>query len=298
MTVRAETVRVRGRLVRVGSVESDGIDFPDDPATLLTTARSSANGVDVFTFAQTLPHTQPRFDYPMEWDNCAALSISTFDHWWTEQIDRKTRNMARKGEKKGLVVREIGFDDALVKGISDLYNESPVRQGKRFWHYGKDLETVRRENSTFLERSVLIGAFLEERLVGFLKLVVDKDGQQARVMQILSMVKHRDTAATNALIAQGVRSCAERGLPWMVYASFSYGKKQKDSLAEFKLSNAFERVEIPRYYVPLTARGTLALRLGLHHRLSERVPETILAKVRMIRSMWYDRKFQASREAL
>ena len=73
-----------------------------------------------------------------------------------------------------LSLREVPFDDVLVKGIWEIYNETPVRQGREFPHYGKDLETVHREEATFLDRSVFIGAFLQERLIGFVKLVADE----------------------------------------------------------------------------------------------------------------------------
>ena len=292
MMPEEKSVRIRGKLVRVASLESDGFDSLNDPETLLAELTASKAGIDVFTFIQTLPQTAPLFPFRMEWDNLAVLPVSSFDDWWNRQIDRKTRNMARKGEKKGLTVREATFDDELVKGISEIYNECPVRQGKRFWHYGKALETVRRENATFLARSILIGAFFEGSLVGFIKLVVDANGQQARVMQILSKVIHRDKAPTNAMIAQAVRSCAERGIPNLVYSSFSYGRKQRDSLADFKSSNGFHRVEIPRYYIPLTIRGRLAMQLGLHHRLAERIPESVLATFRRARGAWYAQEFR------
>jgi hypothetical protein len=296
--VGTRDVIVRGRLICVGRLESDAIDFPDDPAATLAELQSSGAGVDVLTFVQTMPRTQPEFGYPLEWDNFAAMPVSTFDHWWSKQIDRKVRNMARKGEKHGLVVRESTLDHSFARGIWDIYNESPVRQGKPFWHYGKDVETVRRENSSFLDRSVFIGAYFEEHLIGFLKLVISRDGNQAVVMQILSMMKHRDKAPTNAMIAQAVRSCAERGVGHMVYASFSYGRKRRDSLADFKLSNGFQRVEVPRYYVPLTLRGRVAMRIGLHHRLSERLPEPVIARVRRVRGLWYAYKYRLEREAL
>lgn len=291
-------IQVSGRFVRVGRFEADGIDFPKNVNAVLEEIPRARVPVDIFTFIQVLPCTKPEFDYPVEWDNFAALPITTFDHWWMKQIDFKVRNKARKGEKNGLSVREVEFDDALVSGLSEIYNETPVRQGKRFWHYGKDLATVRRENSTFLDRSILIGAFFEQRLVGFLKMVIDEDRGQAGVMQILSMIKHRDKAVTNALIAHGVKSCAERRIPYIVYSNFSYGKKLRDSLADFKQYNGFQRIEIPRYYVPLTLKGRLALQLGFHHRLAERLPETVLTSVRKARSRWYSRKFQIPKEAL
>ena len=194
-----------------------------------------------------------------------------------------------------MVVREVPFDDALVRGISAIYNESPVRQGKPFWHYRKDLEAVRRMNGTFLDRSIFIGAFFQDNLIGFVKLVSDEDRGQAGLMQIVSMIQHRDKAPTNALIAQAVRSCAERGISYLWYANFSYGKKQRDSLADFKRHNGFQKVDVPRYYVPLTVAGRMALRLGLQHGINDWIPEPVAARYRKIRSFWYAKRFPASR---
>jgi hypothetical protein len=204
--------------------------------------------------------------------------------------------MVRKAEKMGLSVREVPFDDELVAEISAIYNETPIRQGKPFWHYGKSLETVRRENGTFAGDSLFIGAFFQERLVGFAKLVGNAERSQVILMQILSMIQHRDKAPTNALIAQAVRSCAERNIPYVVYSNFSYGKKQRDSLADFKKSNGFQRIEVPRYYVPLTPVGRVALQLGFHKRLAERIPESLLVRYRDVRSRWNSRRFRMAKE--
>src|SRR3989454_6188858 len=234
MKVCGRSILVQGRVIRIARLEADGFEVLEDPDAALIDLRQLERRIDLFTFIQKLPDTSPKYGYPMEWDNVAALPVSTFDHWWTRQINDKTRNMVRRAEKKGVAVREVPFDDVLVQGISAIYNESPIRQGKPFWHYGKDLETVRRENGTFLDRSVFIGAFLEESLIGFAKLVTDENHGQAGLMQIISMIQHRDKAPTNALIAQAVRSCAERGIPYLVYSKFSYGKKQRASLSDFK----------------------------------------------------------------
>ncbi len=139
---------------------------------------------------------------------------------------------------------------------------------------------------------------MDDHLVGFLKVVVDSHRGQASVLQILSMIRHRDKAPTNALIAQAVKSCAERRIPYIVYANFSYGKKERDSLAEFKEANGFKRIEIPRYYVPLTVKGRVALALGLHHRLAERIPAPLLERIRQVRRFWYSRKLSVVKEAV
>ena len=282
-----EQIRIRGRLIRIGNLHSDGFDRLKNPAAAIASVSGTSVPIDLFTFVQTLPDLQPQFDYPMEWDNFAALPVQNFEHWWSAQIDNKTRNMVRKSQKKGVVVKEVPFNDVLVNGIHQIYNETPVRQGKRFMHYGQDREVIARTHATFLDQSVFIGAFLGECLVGFVKLVLDRSGGQAGMMQILSMIEHRDVAPTNALIAQVVRSCAARNIPYARYANFSYGAKQYDSLVAFKISNGFQRVEVPRYFVPLTPRGRVALRFGLHHRMRERIPEAVLAPFRELRRRWH-----------
>jgi hypothetical protein len=282
---------IEGKLIRIARLDAEGYDSLEDPEAALAALRQSGTRADLFTFIQKLSDTSPKYGYPMELDNMAALSVSTFDHWMTKQIDFKARNKARKAAKSGVVVREVPFDDDLVQGISAIYNESPVRQGMAFWHYRKELDAVRQMNATFMDRSVFIGAFFEAILIGFVKLVHNEDRSQAGLMQIVSMIQHRDKAPTNALIAQAVRSCADREIPNLWYANFSYGNKQPDSLADFKRYNGFQKVELPRYYIPLTGLGRLALRLGLHRGPADWIPEPLAARYRRIRSFWYAKRF-------
>lgn len=295
MKVCGHDITVDGRLVRIAHLAADGFEFLKDPQAILAGLPQCGRPVDLFTFTQELPETAPRYGYPVEWDNVAALPISTFEHWWTRQINDKTRNMVRRASKKGVVVREVPFDDDLVRGIAGIYRESPVRQGKPFRHYGKDLDSLRREHATFLDRSTFLGAFLGDELIGFVKLV-DAERQTA-LMQIISMISHRDKAPTNALIAQSVRSCAERGRPYLVYSRFSYGGKPRDSLSDFKEHNGFQRMDLPRYYVALTFAGRAALRLGLHHGLVGRIPTPVMTGLRHLRSRWYDVKFGRAKPA-
>jgi len=296
MKVSNNDMRIEGRLIRVACVDGDKYEFVDDPEPVLEGLRKSGIRIDLFTFMQKLPETSPKFRYSMEWDNLAVLPVSTFDHWWTHQIRSFPRNRARQAEKRGVVVREVPFDETLVQGIWEVYNECPVRQGKPFTHFGKDIETVRRGAQTFLERSIWIGAFLGEKLIGFAKLTCDETRTQAGIVHIVSLMRHRDKAPTNALIAQAVRSCAERGILYLVYENFAYHKKQSDSLSKFKEINGFERIDMPRYYVPLTAIGWAAFNLGLHHRFIDYFPEPILARLRDLRNTWYKHKLQSSVE--
>ncbi len=281
---------VEGKVVRVARLQAEGYDCIENPDAVLHLLKKSRARVDLLTFIPKLVDKSLRYEYPMEMDNIAALPVSTYENWLSGQIDFRTRNKVRKAAKQGVVVRELPVDEDLIRGITAIYNEAPVRQGKPFWHYGKGFAEVRSMNENFVGRSIFIGAFHAESLIGFARLVTTVDGSQAGLMQLLSMMEHRDKAPTNALIAEAVRSCAMRGIPYLWYANYSYGKKQEDSLADFKRHNGFQRIEIPRYYIPLTMIGHIALRTGIHHKLIEWIPEPLTTVFRRIRRRWYARK--------
>ncbi len=296
MMISGIDIKINGRILRVARRHGDKYLFVDNPANLISGLKAARTRIDLFTFVQRIADSDgsPKYRYAMEMDNFAAIPISTFDNWWTKQIDNKTRNMVRKSEKGGLEFREVPFSSDLVRGIHAIYNETPVRQGKPFPHYGKDLDSVQREEATHLQNSVFIGAFLQDTLVGFTKIVCDEKGVQAGLLNIVSMMQHRDKAPTNGLVAQAVRFSAERNIPYLVYSHFLYGKKQPDSLADFKRNNGFQKFDVPRYYIPISVLGSAALTLGWHHRWFDHVPEPVIAKVREFRSNWYKRKYQAA----
>jgi hypothetical protein len=156
---------------------------------------------------------------------------------------------------------------------------------------------VYKDEATYLDLSTFIGAFQGEELIGFIKMVADETGVQAGLMNILSKVQHKDKAPTNALLAQAVKACADRRISYLVYGNYAYGRKHHDGLSNFKERSGFQRIEVPRYYVPLTRLGRMALRMGFHHRLVDRVPESIAGKLRDLRKHWYGRTVQSPREA-
>ena len=262
VVVCGRKIDVRGQVLRIAAIDGDYFRFLEDPAPVIEALRNCGTRIDLFTFIQRLPETKPKYSYPVEWDNLAVLPVTTFDHWWTKVLGFKGRNKAKQAEKKGVVIQEVPFDDRMIEGMWKVYNETPIRQGKRFPHYGMTLERMRSYAGTFLDSSVFIGAFFENELIGFAKLTSDETGTQAGLMHIISMVQHRDKAPTNALIAHSVRACADRDISYLVYSSFAYGNKERDSLSDFKERNGFARVDIPRYYVPLTGVGELAFRMG------------------------------------
>jgi len=292
--VGSHKIILSGSAIRTARVDGDGFRFINDPEPLMAELKERAPRVDLFTFIERIGTATPNYHYPMEWDNVAAIDLKSFDQWWNEQLGFKARNKAKQAEKKGVVLREIPFDEPLVRGIWELYNETPIRQDRKFFNYGKTLETVRREAGTFLDCSVFIGAFFEDKLIGFAKLTIDETGTQAGLMHIISMLQHRDKAPTNALVAHAVRACSQRHIRYLVYANFAYGNKTHDSLSDFKERNGFRRIDVPRYYVPITPIGRVALRLGLHLSIHHHLPEGLIATARKYRAAWYTRRYGAS----
>ena len=47
------------------------------------------------------------------------------------------------------------------------------------------------------------------------------------------------------------------------------------SLDKFKDNNGFVKFPMQRYYIPLTGKGRLAIRLGLHKELKDALPESL-----------------------
>src|ERR1700692_4396852 len=150
MRVCDKEIRVSGGLVRIARLDADMYHFLAEPEPMIEALRAARARVDLFTFTQTVIETKPKYSYPMEWENLAVLPVSTFEEWWEKQIGFKARNKAKQAEKKGIVLRETPFGEELVRGIWEIYNETPIRQGRRYPHFGKDLETVYREAATYL----------------------------------------------------------------------------------------------------------------------------------------------------
>lgn len=284
---------IEGKALRVAKPhawpQQEWFEDVENPEMLIDALLKSKRCPDILTFWQRLPDTQPKFSYTMEPDPIAALPIKSYSFWWEKQIDCKTRNMVRKSQKAGIIVRLATFDDRFVQGMMSIFNEIPIRQGRRYLHYGKDFETVKREFSRFLFREEIFGAYLGEELVGFIMLA--DAGKYAFLGQIISKVGRRHLAPNNALLAKAVERCAEKGIPYLVYALWL-----DDRLGDFKRNNGFQRFDLPRYFVPLTKKGKLALKFGLHRGWKKAVPKQITDPLKKLRRRWYDLRSRVTNE--
>jgi hypothetical protein len=253
-------------------------EVSDPPAVVEVLRRDRALGVDLFSFCQRLPNTEPLYPHPCEWESIAALRIQSYDEWWAS-LEGTTRTQIRKTAKLGVEVRECVYDDDFVRGMTAIFNETPIRQGRRFWHYGKNFETVKRQFSRNLFREDLIGAFYQKELIGFVML--GRCPEYADLGQIISKVVHRDKQVQSALIAKAVELCGARQIPYLVYAFWT-----NDSLGHFKRKLGFREAKLPRYFVPLTAKGRLAMRIGAHRGFKAMLPAKVIASLKQARNSW------------
>jgi hypothetical protein len=288
--IDGRTAIVMGRWIRTAMVVDEDMiqgDVVSHPASFVAQLRNVNKNLkaDIFTFAQKIPETLPKHNLYFEWDNLAVISIATYRSWWGGLADAVKRAI-KKSQKLGVVVKEVEFNDSFVEGIRSIYNETPVRQGKPFWHYGKDFDAVKKQNSTFPERSTYVGAYYNEELIGCVWLV--HVGKAAHMIQIISKMRDYDKRPSNALIAKAVEICEQKGVEHLVYGNYIYNDPNS-SLTEFKRRNGFEKVTVPRYYVPLTIKGQIAIRLGLHVGVMGILPQTVRTVLLRYRSVLFER---------
>ncbi len=279
-----------GRWIRFASIFDEpwfSREGQPDPAAMIQRIRQSPLPADIFRFSQDFNEPEPKHPYRFEWDNAAAIPITTYDAWW-ESLPQETRKNVRRSKREGVVVREVPFGDELVRGIVEIYNSDSVRQSGTFWHYGKGFDVVKKENSSYLDRSCFIGAYVGDELVGFIKTV--QVGQASRLMQILAKSQHRDKRPMNQLVSHAVELCQSRGWTHLIYGKFDYGNKSESSLKDFKVRNGFVKMSYPVYYVPLTLRGRLALTCRLHRGLVGMLPGGLITQLTSARRWLLQRK--------
>src|SRR5580704_15372614 len=190
MEVDGKRILIEGKIPRIAKLDpwyqQEWFEDVENPEVLIDALRKSKHHPDILTFWQRLPDTEPKYSYPLELDSIAALTIKSYSSWWENQIDRKTRNKIRKAQKNNVIVKPATFDDNFVRGITSIFNETPIRQGRSYLHYGKDFETVKRQFSRFLFREEIFGAYVGEELVGFIMLC--NAGNYAFLGQIISKI--------------------------------------------------------------------------------------------------------------
>jgi hypothetical protein len=126
-----------------------------------------------------------------------------------------------------------------------------------------------KKNLQSATNAIYIGAYLQNELVGFIQLVRGSD--ITVISQILSQERHRDKAVNNALVAKAIEFCASEHEGWIMYGRMG----NHPSLDNFKQNNQFEKLKLTRYYIPLSYKGKIAVKLGLHREIKDALPQSI-----------------------
>lgn len=255
-----------GKWLRIAIVHAEQwletpVQDPDACIQALKAEKSGELHCDIFTFCQKLPVLNPSYKYPMERESVAAIPLTSFDDWWTK-LPQETRKNVRRSQKREVVVTVKPLDRGMIEGLVALNNDSPLRQGKAYTHFGKSFEQVERDQQDFLDRSDYICAYYKDELIGMVKLIYR--GDVASILFFLSKASHNDKRPSNALMARVVEECEKRGVKYIIFGFFNYQNKRDSSLRDFKIRHGFEEVLVPRYYVPLTLKGRLAVWLKLY----------------------------------
>jgi len=279
LLVNNQAVLITGKLCKTARMRDEPYECVGDAHNFIAELKRAKPGADLFTFSQRIGEPEPKYDFPLEWDTYAVLPITTYDNWFKSQIDFKTRNKVRKAGKNGVELREVELTDDFVRGVIGIYNESPLVQGRKNWHYGKSLEEMRKMLGTFPDCRIFVGAYLKDELIGFIKLVYE--GKVVNFMHIISKSAHRDKAPTNALLAKAIEISAGRKAAYLHYGIWS-----RRGLGVFKLNHKFVEHKVPRYFVPLTLKGKVTLALTLHRSLRSRIPEAWVDRAVNLRNKW------------
>lgn len=267
-------ISVTGKLLRVAKLRHEWFEYLDEPMPFIR-QMGDAGIADVFTFVQESHVPRPEFPFRREPNGVSMLTVKSFDDWW-DNLHFKARNKARKAQKCGVEIRQTGLTDDFIRGVEKIYNECPLRQGRKFTHYGEDFATIKNDLSSFLDRAMFVGAYFNNELIGFMKLFAGNG--IIRMIHILATFADRDKCVMDALIARAVQLCDERKVHRL-----HYGDWASRGLGVFREKYNFQKEDCPRYFVPLTLRGRLMLGFGLHHPLRERLPRPIANRLAAVR---------------
>jgi len=278
---RLKIAKIRGEEMKDREIE--------DPERYIAALRNDKEllKADIFTFAQQLPVTQPKYSYPMEWESVAAIPLVSFKDWW-EALPQESRKNVRRSQKRGVSLAVRDLDETVAEGIRAINDDSPLRQGMKNAYYGLTIDETLKRYGEFDGRCDFICAYSGEEMIGFLHLVY-REGVAA-ILNLTVKSSQSDKRPANALVARAAEICEERGISYLSYGLYNYGNKRDTSLREFKIRNGFKSILIPRYFVPITAWGKICMKANLHRGLIGILPHPVISAGVRSRA-WLFKKF-------
>lgn len=260
-------------LLQAAVVQDEDFVIPSQipaPGDVLKAVQDANLKADVVIVGQDFRISQPLYGgLSCEPDNVAAITLSSYEQWLAA-LSQPTRRNIRLAEKRRVEIKVADFNEEFASGIKGIYDESPIRQGRRFWHYNKPLGAVREENATYQSSSDYLAAYHDSVMIGFIKVVYV--GNVARIMQILGMTAHFDKKPMFALVARAVARACEKGASHLTYCKYTYEGQEDSSITEFKRRLGFVQFDFPRYVLPVTFKGRIGTKVGAHRGLRGMLP--------------------------
>lgn len=276
--VCGQRIIVEGRLIRMAHLKDEYETEICDPESFIKEVHNSGCRADIFTFWDRVP-THTSHPYLCQKQTQALLPVDSYELWW-KSLDRRIRKIVRRSIKLGVEVRVVGLDDELLRGIKKIFDETPIKRNRPFWHYNRSIEDLRAALEQDLQTSEFIVAFYRGECIGFIKMIYrDKF---ADPVLFISKMEHLDKCPNNLLIARAVERCEAKNLPFIHYSDWRLGTH-----GDFLRRNGFKKFDVNRYYVPLTMRGKILLCLGAHKRVWDRLPEKVKIAILGARGRWY-----------
>lgn len=288
LSIGDRTLIITGKLIRTARVhqeewmEGEPVENPD---AFISNLRKLDLKADIFNFSKRLPKTDRDYSFPCDWDNVAAIPISSYDQWLKDRVSRKTRQEVNRAQRLGVIVKSVSLSDNFITEVVSLFNRISLKQGRPFSHHGKDFMRVKKDISPYSDRSEFIAAHYKDELIGYIKIVYM--GRLASILNIITDPQHFEKRPSNVLLAEAIKICETKNILYLIFGKYAYGNKQNDSVTEFKRRNGFEMIQFPRYYIPLNLKGRIIIELRLYRGIIGLLPESIISMLLVVRSWLY-----------
>src|SRR3954465_13234371 len=101
--VEDRTIVAVGKWIKIATVHDENWvegEIIKDPKAAVAKLKKENFKADLLTFAQRVPEVKPKYDYPREWDNVAAITLCSYLDWWENRVPQETRKNTRRSAKR------------------------------------------------------------------------------------------------------------------------------------------------------------------------------------------------------
>jgi hypothetical protein len=169
----------------------------------------------------------------------AIINVPSSIDIYLKEIGPKSRNMNKKAEKNGIACKVFDWNEYL-DAIYEINTSSLVRQGREmdsaYKIYPKKIEYPNESDYSI----VYIGAFLENKLVGYIELYIY--GNFVMTNRILGHKEYLKFGVMNLMIKKCVEYSMENSIDYINYLTME--NRENNSLSAFKYRVGFREYSL------------------------------------------------------